>query len=70
MSLPLSHFEYVNSSDWGGFYEGMVPDVMANDDITRDFGDPQEASLAAAMASLRAPRPKAVPVQDAASVFS
>ena len=26
----------------GGFYDGMVPDVLANDDITRDFGDPEE----------------------------
>jgi C-terminal processing protease CtpA/Prc len=45
-------FEYVNASDQGGFYEGMVPDVLANDDITHDFGDPLEESLAAAIAVL------------------
>lgn len=45
-------FEFVNSSDWGGFYEGIEPDVMANDDITRDFGDPEELSVKAAIAIL------------------
>jgi len=45
-------FEYVNASDWGGFYDGIVPDVLANDDITRDFGDPEELSLKAAIAIL------------------
>ncbi|MGB8359745.1 MAG: S41 family peptidase [Bacteroidales bacterium] len=45
-------FEYVNSSDWGGFYDGMIPDVQAIDDITRDFGDPEELSLKAAIAVL------------------
>jgi len=45
-------FEYVNASDEGHFYEGMVPDVMASDDITHDFGDPEEASLKAAIGVL------------------
>jgi C-terminal processing protease CtpA/Prc len=45
-------FEYVNASDWGGFYDGIIPDVMANDDITRDFGDPEELSVKAAIAIL------------------
>jgi C-terminal processing protease CtpA/Prc len=45
-------FEYVNASDWGGFYDGIIPDVLANDDITRDFGDPEELSVKAAIAIL------------------
>jgi carboxyl-terminal processing protease len=45
-------FEFVNASDWGGFYDGIAPDVLANDDITRDFGDPEELSLKAAIAVL------------------
>ena len=49
--LPIT-FEFVNASDEGGFYDGMLPDVLANDDITRDFGDPQELSLKAAIAIL------------------
>ncbi len=49
--LPIT-FEFVNASDEGGFYDGMIPDVLANDDITRDFGDPEELSLKAAIAIL------------------
>lgn len=45
-------FEYVNSLDEGQFYEGLAPDVRAADDITRDFGDPEEASLKAAIGVL------------------
>ncbi len=45
-------FEFVNSSGWGGFYDGIAPDVLANDDITRDFGDPEELSIKAAIAIL------------------
>jgi C-terminal processing protease CtpA/Prc len=45
-------FEFVNASGWGGFYDGIVPDVLANDDITRDFGDPEELSVKAAIAIL------------------
>jgi len=45
-------FEYLNASDQGKFYEGMPPDVKAADDITHDFGDPEEASLKAAIALL------------------
>jgi carboxyl-terminal processing protease len=45
-------FEFVNASDWGGFYDGIIPDVLANDDITRDFGDPDELSVKAAIAIL------------------
>ena len=50
--FALITFEYVNASDWGGFYDGIVPDVLANDDITRDFGDPEELSVKAAIAIL------------------
>lgn len=43
-------FEYLNASDQGRFYDGLPPDVKAADDITHDFGDPEEASLKAAIA--------------------
>lgn len=45
-------FAFVNASDWGGFYDGIIPDILANDDITRDFGDPEELSVKAAIAIL------------------
>lgn len=46
-------FEYLNSLDQGRFYDGILPDVKAADDITRDFGDPEEASLKAAIGVLQ-----------------
>jgi len=45
-------FEYVNSLGEGRFYDGLPADILAADDITHDFGDPEEASLAAAIAYL------------------
>ncbi len=42
-------FEYLNANDNGRFYDGIAPDVLAEDDITHDFGDPEEASLKAAI---------------------
>ncbi len=48
---PIS-FEYTNSLNYGGFYAGMVPDILATDDIMHDFGDTEEHSLKAALAFL------------------
>lgn len=45
-------FEYVNSLGEGRFYDGIPADILAADDITHDFGDPEESSLAAAIAYL------------------
>ncbi len=42
--LPVS-FKYTNANDEGDFYEGIPPSLLAVDDLTRDFGDPQEESL-------------------------
>ena len=42
--VPIS-FKYVNSNDEGDFYEGLPVDYPAEDDITHEFGDPQENSL-------------------------
>lgn len=44
-----SMFESRNSKGEGGYYQGFIPDASSADDVTRDFGDPQEASLAAAV---------------------
>jgi carboxyl-terminal processing protease len=63
-------FEYVNVSDEGRFYEGIVPDVKAADDITRDFGDPEEASLAAAIAVLQGTKAKSSTPVRRSRVFS
>lgn len=42
--LPVC-FKFTNGNDEGDFYDGLVPDSYSEDDITRDFGDPQEDCL-------------------------
>lgn len=53
-AFPLLHYNYVvlpvtfkctNANDEGDFYNGIAPDIQAEDDVTRDFGDAEEASL-------------------------
>ncbi len=42
-------FKYTNALGVGDFYDGLQPDILANDDLTRDFGDPDEGMLKAAI---------------------
>jgi hypothetical protein len=42
--LPVC-FKYSNADNEGEFYEGLQPVLPADDDLARDFGDPDEASL-------------------------
>lgn len=42
-------FKYTNALNTGDFYDGLQPDILVNDDLTRDFGDPNEAMLKAAI---------------------
>ena len=42
-------FKYTNAQNTGDFYDGLQPDILVNDDLTRDFGDPDEAMLKAAI---------------------
>lgn len=42
--LPVS-FKYTNANDEGDFYNGLVPNFASPDDITKDFGNPEENSL-------------------------
>lgn len=44
--LPIS-FKYTNANNEGDFYDGIAPDLSADDDLTHDFGDPEETSLKA-----------------------
>ncbi|MOA24228.1 hypothetical protein D3C78_1449010 [compost metagenome] len=39
-----------NSVGNSDYYQGFTPDVATVDDLTHDFGDPQEASLKSALA--------------------
>lgn len=56
--VPIT-FEYVNSLGEGRFYDGIPADVLAADDITHDFGDPEEASLKAAIGVLEGKKAEA-----------
>jgi len=42
--LPIT-FKYTNKDDVGDFYNGLLPDLSADDDLTKDFGNPEESSL-------------------------
>ncbi len=42
-------FQLVNADNYGDYYFGIYPHEYAPDDITRDFGDPEELSLKAAI---------------------
>jgi carboxyl-terminal processing protease len=46
--LPIC-FRYTNADNEGDFYDGLPPMLPAADDLTRDFGDPEEASLKAVL---------------------
>jgi carboxyl-terminal processing protease len=48
MALPVT-FKYTNADGEGDFYEGLQPLLPADDDRTRNFGDPEEASLKAVL---------------------
>jgi carboxyl-terminal processing protease len=47
-----SMFTSINSKGEGEFFAGFKPDFNASDDVTRDFGDPNEVSFAAALSYL------------------
>lgn len=42
-------FKAVNANDQGEYYNGIEPECAAEDDILREFGDPDEASLSGAL---------------------
>jgi carboxyl-terminal processing protease len=52
-TVYMPNFKTVNANNEGDYYGGFKPDVPAADDVTHDFGDPQEASLALALSLIR-----------------
>lgn len=45
----LTMFETKNSNGEGNYYAGFTPNIGVADDVTHDFGDPNEAQFAAAI---------------------
>jgi len=46
-------FKTVNARGEGDYYDGLTPTCLAPDDLTHELGDPEEASLKAALHYLR-----------------
>jgi hypothetical protein len=46
--VPIT-FKITNSEGFGDYYDGLTADSYADDDVTHDFGDPAESSLAEAL---------------------
>ena len=46
--VPVT-FKIANADDFGDYFDGLEADAFAADDITRLFGDPEEASLKEAL---------------------
>lgn len=49
IDLYIPQFETKNSQNVGGYYNGMAVDFEISDDVSKDFGDPTEGLLAAAL---------------------
>jgi hypothetical protein len=49
LELYVPQFETKNQKNEGGYYNGMAVDYSVSDDVTKDFGDPTERLLAAAL---------------------
>jgi C-terminal processing protease CtpA/Prc len=48
-TVYMSSFSMQNASGEGDYYHGMTPDFPTSDDVTHDFGDAAETSVAAAL---------------------
>jgi carboxyl-terminal processing protease len=57
-------FKVRNASDEGDYFDGLPVDIPAPDDLTRDFGDPEESSLQTAIAFILTGSTKGAPVME------
>ncbi len=57
----------VNLIGFGDFYEGFTPDKTQTDDVTRDFGDPEEACLKTALTYIKTGVLQSVPSAERTS---
>ena len=49
LDMYIPQFQTKNSLDYGDYFDGMLVDKDALDDMSKDFGDPTETSLANAL---------------------
>ena len=57
-------FKTKNANDEGDYFDGLPADIPAPDDLTRDFGDPEESSLQTALAFILTGSTKGAPVME------
>lgn len=57
-------FKVRNASDEGDYFDGLPVDIPAPDDLTRNFGDPEESSLQTAIAFILTGSTKGAPVTE------
>lgn len=57
-------FKVRNADDEGDYFDGLPVDIPANDDLSRDFGDPMETSLQQAIAFILTGSTKGSPVME------
>jgi len=48
-TVYMSQFQSMNSTGQGDYFDGFPPDFASTDDVTRNFGDPNEVSTAKAL---------------------
>ncbi|MBN2480547.1 MAG: hypothetical protein JXB19_02310, partial [Bacteroidales bacterium] len=63
--LPIS-FKTTNANEEGDYFDGIAPNLIAGDDLTKDFGDPEEESLAAILSYIDS---EGIPVKRAKSTL-
>lgn len=65
--FPIS-FRSTNSTGSGNYFDGFIPDYMAADDVTRNWGDIEEASLAEALKQIGILNPASVELAGRAAI--
>jgi len=74
-AFPFTRFEYVvlpicfkgtNADEEGDFFDGLVPELNASDDLSKDFGDPEEDCLAAILSYIDG---EATPLKRAGAAY-
>ncbi len=48
-TMFIPNFRTINADGESDYFDGFEPDIPAIDDVTRDFGNPEEASIAVAL---------------------
>jgi len=61
--VPIT-FKTKNANNEGDYFDGIPVDIPAPDDLSRDFGDPEEASLQIAMAFILSGISKGIQVTE------